>query len=451
MAIKLETMKKLSDQNKINHKTIWKKLTRIVVACIACSVLLTGAFLCYGMDYIADNFIQSEADAALVSALKLKFYVAAILVALLVIGISIYIYRRILKAMIVSPLEKMASFAERLSQGELSEQVLDIHSNDEIGILAVSLQKVSNGLRKYVNDISHTLELLAKGDMTHESTIEYIGDFKPIQKSLHDISESLNETLSKIQQSAQQVDCSADQVSSGAQALAQGAAEQASTVEELSAGVETIANNISKTTQSIDQMAKAIDNTADEAENMNSQMDDLVNSMASIRDTSDKIQKIIKTIDDIAFQTNILALNAAVEASRAGAAGKGFAVVADEVRNLASKSAQASKDTAVLIEDAIKKVESGFSLTENTAHSVHTIVDEMQNIRSHMDNVSKAADEETLAMQQIRQGIEQVSAVVQTNAATAEESAGASEELSGQADMLYNQLNKFKLKQSTEA
>lgn len=386
----------------------------------------------------------------LANSMKLQFCAAALLVALLVVGISIYVFNRFSKSLIIRPIEKMSFFAEKLSQGDLSERTLDIKSNDEIGVLSDSLQRMSITLRSYVMDISHNLELLSNGDMTGKSSLEYIGDFKPIQASLQHISESLSQTLAQIKQSAQQVDCSSDQVSSGAQALAQGAAEQASTVEELSATIETISGSISKTTQSIDEMTKVIKTTADKAGNMNGQMNDLVNSMSGIRDSSDKIQKIIQSIDDIAFQTNILALNAAVEAARAGAAGKGFAVVADEVRNLASKSAEASKETSVLIEDTLSKVQTGFSLTGNAANSAHDIFDEMQNIRGHMDTVSTAADEEKQAMGQIRQGIVQVSTVVQTNAATAEESAAASEELSGQADLLLNQVGKFKLNQSID-
>ena len=236
-----------------------------------------------------------------------------------------------------------------------------------------------------------------------------------------------------------------DQVSSGAQALSQGATEQASSVEELAASINEISNNINQTAQQAQDASDKSMQVGEKAGESNNRMHDMLQAMADINASSGEIGKIIKTIEDIAFQTNILALNAAVEAARAGAAGKGFAVVADEVRNLASKSAEASKNTAVLIENSLQAVENGKRIADETAQSLEVVISDIQEASSLMGSIAKAATDQAESISQITLGIDQISSVVQTNSATAEESAAASEELSGQAQILNELVRKFRL------
>lgn len=382
------------------------------------------------------------------NGLKIKYVMLAIFAAIVVTVIVILFFVRFCRNKIARPIKEMSSFAEKLADGDLKGQDLHITSKDEIGTLAISLQTMSATLKSYVTDISHQLDMMSGGDMTADFDMEYTGDFKPIEKSLEKISGSLNSTIAKIGQSAQQVNSGAEQVSSGAQALASGATQQASSIEELSATITDISEKAAETTLRIKEITRTIDNAVENAGGMNRQMGDLVTAMNGVRESSYKIETIIKSIDDIAFQTNILALNAAVEAAHAGNAGKGFAVVADEVRSLAAKSAAASKETASLIKDTLGKVRDGFLLTDKTAKSSKDIYEKLRAVTKDMDEIDNASAAESAAMAQIKMGVGQVSAVVQTNSATAEQSAAASEELSGQACLLRNQVEKFKLKNS---
>lgn len=380
-----------------------------------------------------------------VGRLKLTFTLGALLIAILITSVSIFIFTRFSKKKIVRPIQQMSAVAAKLSDGDLSQPELNADSDNEIGILAESLKAMSATLRSYVMDISHHLNLMSAGDMTGDITLKYIGDFEPIRESLETISRSLNETLSSIGRSAQQVNGSARQVSAGSQALAQGTTEQAGSIEELSASILDVSARVEETSKRIESVTGSITSAVDHVGGMNSQMEKLVAAMNGIRDSSDRIEQIIQSIDDIAFQTNILALNAAVEAARAGEAGKGFAVVADEVRNLAAKSAEASKETAVLIQDTLVKVHNGFVLTDQAAKSSQDIFEKLQSVTSDVNEIDRAAEAEASAIAQIKAGISHVSTVVQTNSATAEESAAASEELSGQADLLRGEVGKFRL------
>lgn len=305
---------------------------------------------------------------------------------------------------------------------------------------------MSFNLRQYIVDISQQLTAMAQGDMTAVFKMEYVGDFEPIKKSLEKISCSLNATLSQINQSAQQVSLSASQVSSSSQELAQGTVEQSGSVQELSATIEGVSQKVTETTGKVRRMTQTVANAVEDVGNSNRKVEHMLAAMNGIRQSSDQIGKIIKSIDDIAFQTNILALNAAVEAAHAGEAGKGFAVVADEVRNLAAKSAEASKETAALIHDTLEKVQSGFKLAEDTAKSSQQIHTKLQQLTGDMHEIDRTSATEAVAVGKIRQAIAQFSSVVQTNSATAEESAAASEELSGQAALLRQEVGKFRLR-----
>ena len=381
------------------------------------------------------NDIYASAQKIVISALSL--------IGILSLLFALYIIRSINK-----PVKELDDVARKIADGDLNQSI-SYNSKDELGKLAVNFNKTVDRLRdyvKYIDEISHILKEIAGGNLIFELTYDYAGEFSKIKEALEEISESLNNTLGQINQSADQVASGSDQVSSGSQALSQGATEQASSVEELAATINEISAQVKETAVNADDARKQSTQAGEEVEVSNQQMRDMIAAMSEISDKSGKISRIIKTIEDIAFQTNILALNAAVEAARAGAAGKGFAVVADEVRNLASKSSEASKSTADLIEGTVQAVEKGTEIANATAESLSAVVVSTQEVVSTVDKIASAAANQANNIAQVTQGIDQISSVVQTNSATAEESAAASEELSGQAQMLKNLVGQFKLR-----
>lgn len=347
------------------------------------------------------------------------------------------------------PINEMAVAAENLAQGKLEVDITYV-SKDEIGSLANSLKTATATLKQYVNEISTNLGCIAQGDMTVEITQDFQGDFVSIKDAFNQISSGLSETLNIINTSSAQVNSGAEQVSSGAQALAQGATEQASSTQELSATITEISESVRQNADNVELVSGYVEDAVNGVEHSNQQMQQMLSAMNNINSSSNQIVKIIKVIDDIAFQTNILALNAAVEAARAGSAGKGFAVVADEVRNLASKSANAAKQTTVLIEGSINDVQDGSKIADQTAMLLSEVATKVKLVGETVKKIDKASTEQAEAVSQISQGIGQVTAVVQTNSATAEESAAASEELSAQAEMLSELIAKFKLKKSSD-
>ena len=331
-------------------------------------------------------------------------------------------------------------------KGNLSADV-EYDSKDEFGEMATYMHEMTTGVAAIIKDIERILTAMAGGDFSARSAdrSSYIGDYKKILQAMIGIKAALNTTMTTLNQSADQVASGSDQVSSGAQALSQGATEQASSVEELAATINDISNRINENAHGAETASKKSDMVSEIAGEGNRRMQDMLSAMADISNSSGEIGKIIKTIEDIAFQTNILALNAAVEAARAGSAGKGFAVVADEVRDLASKSAEASKNTAVLIENSLAAVENGRRIADETAGALEKVVSGIQEATDMMDSIARASREQADAITQITVGIDQISSVVQTNSATSEESAAASEELSSQAQIMKDLVRKFKL------
>ena len=348
---------------------------------------------------------------------------------------------------ITSPLRELEKSADKIVGGNFDISVT-YQSKDEMGQLANAFKNMTVILEAVIVDASRLLSEMANGnfDVRTKAEDRYVGEFQGLLLSIRKLNRDLSSTLGQINQSADQVSSGAGQVSNGAQALAQGATEQAASVEELAATITNISHQVKETADNAMQARHQANTAGDEVGECNTQMRDMMAAMEEITRTSNEIGKIIKTIEDIAFQTNILALNAAVEASRAGVAGKGFAVVADEVRSLAGKSSEASKNTAELIESSIKAVERGTQIADSTAHSLLQVVDQVRNVSTKVDMIADAAEEQSGAIQQVTLGVDQISSVVQTNSATSEQSAAASQELSDQAEKLKSLVAKFILR-----
>ena len=339
---------------------------------------------------------------------------------------------------------------DSLSNGDLTSPVPIINDNDETGILAKATDTVVEKLNGMIGDMGRILGAMANGDLsvsTADGKSFYSGDFEQLRVYAKNINAKLSDTMLNINNAADQVASSSDQVSGGAQTLSQGATEQASSIEELAASIHMISDQVTLNSESCTDARSAVNETADYVATANREMLQLTKAMDEINNTSAKINNIIHTIDDIAFQTNILALNAAIEAARAGEAGKGFAVVADEVRNLASKSAEAAKDTAALIEQSIAAVQNGTEIASETAAAMQNVNERTISVEKIMETIASASEQQADMIVQISTGVEQISAVVQNNSATAEQSAATSEELSGQATMLKGLISTFKLRE----
>ncbi len=347
---------------------------------------------------------------------------------------------------VVKPIREVTDRMTLLSQGDLNTEVKVSDRKDEIGTLTAAFHETVEALKSYILDIERVLREISDGNLQTAPQADFRGEFIEIRSSMDNILSALNGTFGDILGATEQVSNSADQFSAGAQTLSQGATEQASSVEELAATISEISMAISKSAESAGHADQRANEVGREAEESSRKMDEMLQAMDDIKKASDQIALIIKTIEDIAFQTNILALNAAVEAARAGTAGKGFAVVADEVRNLAGKSAEASKNTAALIENALAAVQRGTGIAGETAKSLERVVEGVTEVNRTVDEISRNAAQEAASAQQVNQGIEQISCVVQTNSATAEESAATSDDLLHQAQTLLALVRKFKLR-----
>lgn len=373
---------------------------------------------------------------------KLTFTVFSVFFAAFMLVLAVLVGNRI-----AHPIVKLSKSVERMSQGALDEKIT-VKDQTEIGALAQSLESLGEQLKNYklyIGEISEVLNQMSEGELSISLQHEYNGEFACIKAALNALSGKLTDLIGNIQTSSERVSEFAGNVANSAQSLSQGSIEQAGSIEQLSERIRAISDHVEKSAENTKLANAEAHSTQGEVEKADQQMQKMQKAMEEISDKSGEISKIIKTIDDIAFQTNILALNAAIEAARAGSYGKGFAVVADEVGNLAQKSADAAKDTTTLIEETVRAVEEGAKLAEHTAVSLQHVVKGSGQVNDLVNEIAKATEEQAKAVSDVREGINSISDVVQRNTATAEESGAASEELNREAKALEKQVAEFKI------
>lgn len=349
---------------------------------------------------------------------------------------------------------RMKACVERLNQlaeGDLESPIPEVHASDETAELAAATGNIVNQIQRVIGDLSYGLKEIGEGNFRVESrdARAYVGSFVEVRDAIAKISEELSHTLSRINAASDQVALTSHEVANGSQVLSQGSAEQAGSVEELSATMREMSEEIHTSTSNAVNAKKSVDRAGGEVESSNSQMQNMIAAMDRISGKSNEIGQIIKTIDDIAFQTNILALNAAIEAARAGEAGKGFAVVADEVRNLAQKSADAAKDTESLIQETVHAVEEGVSIADSTEEAMRAVVTDVKIVADLVEKISDSSERQLQSVDEITKAVGQISSVVQNVSGASEESAVVSEELSTQAETLKKMVGKFQLQEES--
>lgn len=332
----------------------------------------------------------------------------------------------------------------QLSEGDLHTSVPEITSGDEFETLSLATKQTVDNLSRIIRDIDNAMKDFSNGNFVLDVSANYTGDLSSISDSVNKFSVSISHILSQINAASDEVARGSIQVAEGSQALAQGATEQAASIHELSDFVTNITKNIQQTAKDAEEAKQIAAVSSAASAQGQQQMNKMVEAMEEIGHASSEIGKIIKNIDDIAFQTNILALNAAVEAARAGEAGKGFAVVADEVRSLAGKSAESAKSTSALIANSMHAIQNGSKIVAETAEALNNIIEGSEKSAEVIQHIADASIEQDVSIQQVSTSLSQVSDVIQLNSATAEESAAVSEEMSSQAQMLKELIGQLK-------
>lgn len=397
-----------------------------------------------GSNWIAVAYVsRAEVLAELYDLTRTMATVSAIAVLVLTLLVMIQTRR-----IIGRPVKELSRVATQIAEGELN-QTIRYRSRDELGVLADNFNQVTIRLRdyvKYIDEVSDTLLEIAKGNLAFELQNDYAGEFAKIKKSLEAIADELNVVMGQMNASSRDVATGAAQVSNSAVSLSQGSSEQASEVEALAGHIGRVSDSVQKVAQGAQQASSISKEVGKGLLESNTKMQNMIEVMQRISEKSNAIHKIVKTIDDIAFQTNILALNAAVEAARAGEAGKGFAVVAEEVRTLAGRSANAAKETTELLGETISSMEEGVTAADDTAKSMLAAVGLAEEMDNLIGGIADSTKEQAVTAEEISHGIDQIAMVVQSNVNTAESSAAASEELAGQAAALRELVSRFRLK-----
>ncbi len=397
-----------------------------------------------GSDWTAVAYVSRGEVLQELHQLTINMLLVAVLAVLVLILLVVIQVRRV----IGRPVKELSLAATRIAEGELDQEI-HYQSKDELGVLAHDFNQVTIRLRDYVDyiqEISEKLREIAAGNLAFTLKNQYTGEFEKIKTALDEISHSLNGTMGQLSMASRDVAAGAEQVANGATTLSQGSTEQAAEVETLADHISSVSESVHKVAQGAQEARHISQEVKGGLLSSNDKMQNMTVVIRQISDKSSEIHKIVKTIEDIAFQTNILALNAAVEAARAGAAGKGFAVVADEVRALAGKSSAAAQETTVLLNQTVESMEEGVRAAQDTADSMLKVVSRADEMSKLIDDIADYTKQQDVNAAEITHGIEQISVVVQTNVATAEESAAASEELSGQAAMLRELVSRFRLR-----
>ena len=396
-------------------------------------------------DWTAVAYVSRGEVLRELNQLTVSMLVVAVLAVLLLIALVIIQVRRI----IGRPVRELSLAATRIAGGEL-DQTITYRSKDELGVLADDFNRVTLRLRQYVvyiNEISEKLREIAAGNLAFTLENEYTGEFEKIKTALDEISSSLNGAMGQLRAASRDVAAGAEQVSNGAMTLSQGSTEQAAEVDALVEHINAVSDSVHNVAQGAQRASGISQEVKGGLLESSEKMQNMTQVIRRVSDKSSEIHQIVKTIEDIAFQTNILALNAAVEAARAGAAGKGFAVVADEVRNLATKSSEAAQRTTILLNQTVESMGEGVQAAQDTSDSVLKVVADAEEMGKLIESIADYTQQQDETAAQITHGIEQISSVVQSNVATAEASAAASEELASQAAMLRELVSKFQLRE----
>ena len=374
------------------------------------------------------------------------FIRATMIAALIIVAVIQLLIMVITKRRVLRPVIAVRDQMSEISQGNLSAEFLLKSNTSEIGMLVESIHETKRELKKYIHDIDSKLSEMAQGNMDLVIGDDYRGEFLPIQDAMRQILDSLNNALSRINITAEHVLEESRRMASDAEVLSSGAVAQASAVQELAASIHELSTQVDHTSSDADTAQKCSTEAATLLLASNEKMGELTSAMEDISNASQEIGGIIKTIEDISFQTNILALNAAVEAARAGEAGKGFAVVAEEVQSLANKSSASAKDITELIENSIRMIKHGTSLTAETTSALGDVVVGAKQATDLIEQIAGSATQQSQALHQLKAGMEQIAGVVQTNASTAEKSAASAKELQSQSEELKVSVHRFRLR-----
>ena len=392
------------------------------------------------------NIVVTVPESSLfLYAQRLGIFLAILCIVFTVIVVLLLFFY--MQSLLIRPLHRLANATQEIADGNLTVSI-QAHTNNEIGIVSTSLEKLVERLQQYINyisEISSVLKEMAGGNFIVTLRQDYKGEFASVKEGLNHMQMMLADTLRMIEESAGQVSNSAEYVSQSAYDLSQGSSEQTSAVNQLSAIIGEISNNFQNNVKSSEEVVQYSQESEGQIKECAEYMEEMVEAMEKISKSSEEIGKVIATIEDIAFQTNILALNASVEAARAGTTGKGFAVVADEVRDLAAKSDQAVKATKALIENSIRSVQEGNSIVRNVSQSLDRTVDSSQKVLESVKLIAKASQRNAKTIAYMTESVSQITSVVEANSAASEKSVTASEEMSSRATLMKKLLSKFQL------